>query len=67
MPHMTVELLKSQTRIDILHVAYKGAAPAIADTIDGWPRVRPGSAARAMLCPPGVCSWIRQDDGMLAR
>ncbi|MFJ3464081.1 Bug family tripartite tricarboxylate transporter substrate binding protein [Achromobacter spanius] len=35
MPHMTIELLKSQTRIDFLHVAYKGAAPAIADTIGG--------------------------------
>lgn len=35
MPHMTIELFKSQTKVDFLHVAYKGAAPAIADTIGG--------------------------------
>lgn len=35
MPHMAIELFKSQTKVDFLHVAYKGAAPAIADTIGG--------------------------------
>lgn len=35
MPHMTIELFKNQTKVDFLHVAYKGAAPAIADTIGG--------------------------------
>ncbi len=35
MPHMAITLLKSSTRVDFLHVAYKGAAPAITDTIGG--------------------------------
>lgn len=35
MPHMTIELLKSATKVNFLHVAYKGAAPAITDTIGG--------------------------------
>ncbi|ALM86120.1 tripartite tricarboxylate transporter substrate binding protein [Bordetella sp. N] len=35
MPHMAIELFKQQTKVGFLHVAYKGAAPAIADTIGG--------------------------------
>ena len=34
-PHMTGELFKSYTRVDIQHVPYKGGAPAIADLIAG--------------------------------
>ena len=33
--HIAVELLKSRTGIDIIHVPYKGGAPALADTIAG--------------------------------
>ncbi|HEY9281562.1 MAG TPA: tripartite tricarboxylate transporter substrate binding protein [Eoetvoesiella sp.] len=33
MPHMAISLLKVQTGANILHVPYKGAAPAIQDTI----------------------------------
>jgi tripartite-type tricarboxylate transporter receptor subunit TctC len=33
--HMSGELLKVQTGIDIIHVAYKGAAPAVADVVAG--------------------------------
>jgi tripartite-type tricarboxylate transporter receptor subunit TctC len=35
MPHMTIELFKAATRVNFLHVAYKGAAPAITDTLGG--------------------------------
>ncbi|GAA4343976.1 tripartite tricarboxylate transporter substrate binding protein [Pigmentiphaga soli] len=35
MPHMAIVQLKLATRANILHVPYKGAAPAITDTIGG--------------------------------
>lgn len=35
MPHMAISLLKAQTQANILHIPYKGAAPAIQDTIGG--------------------------------
>jgi tripartite-type tricarboxylate transporter receptor subunit TctC len=35
MPHMAIALFQTSTKADILHVAYKGAAPAITDTIGG--------------------------------
>ncbi|MFN2645381.1 MAG: tripartite tricarboxylate transporter substrate binding protein [Burkholderiales bacterium] len=34
-PHMTGELFKSYTHVDIQHIPYKGGAPAIADLIAG--------------------------------
>ena len=33
--HLSVELLKSTTRIDLLHVPYKGAAPGVTDVAGG--------------------------------
>ena len=37
--HLTLEMFKSMSRIDLLHVAYKGGAPAIADLIGGQTKV----------------------------
>src|SRR5688572_16583168 len=34
-PHMSIELFKYMTGIDIVHVAYKGAAPALNDVMGG--------------------------------
>ena len=33
--HLSMEMLKSQAGVDILHVPYKGAAPAVADLLGG--------------------------------
>ncbi len=34
-PHMSIELFKFMAGIDILHIAYKGAAPALTDVMGG--------------------------------
>ncbi len=34
-PHLTIEQIKSQTKGNIIHVPYKGASPAVSDTIGG--------------------------------
>ena len=34
-PHLAMELFKTMARIDVVHIAYKGAAPALADLIAG--------------------------------
>ena len=49
-PHLTAELLKQQTGIDILHVPYKGTVPAITDTIAG--NVSMTFAQTLTLLPP---------------
>jgi len=35
LPHLALELLKNSAKIDLLHVPYKGAAPAVSDLIGG--------------------------------
>jgi tripartite-type tricarboxylate transporter receptor subunit TctC len=49
-PHLTAELLRQQTGIDILHVPYKGTVPAITDTIAG--NVSMAFAQTLTLLPP---------------
>ena len=34
-PHLSMELFKSMARIDVVHIAYKGASPAVADLLGG--------------------------------
>jgi tripartite-type tricarboxylate transporter receptor subunit TctC len=34
-PHLSMELFKSVAHIDVVHIAYKGASPALADLIGG--------------------------------
>jgi len=34
-PHLSMELFKSTARIDMVHIAYKGASPALSDLIGG--------------------------------
>ncbi len=34
-PHLSMELFKTMAKIDVVHIAYKGAAPALADLIGG--------------------------------
>ena len=33
--HLAMELLKERTRVDIAHIVYKGAAPAVQDVVSG--------------------------------
>lgn len=46
--HLSVELLKVQTGIDLVHVPYKGAGPALADLIGGQVQVMCTSPLPAM-------------------
>ncbi len=48
-PHMSIELMKSMTRIDIVHVPYKGASAALADVISGNLEASVGNFAGAPL------------------
>ena len=48
-PHLSIELLKSMTGIDIVHVPYKGAAPALADVIGGQMQASVGNLPGGLL------------------
>jgi tripartite-type tricarboxylate transporter receptor subunit TctC len=48
-PHLSIELLKLMTGIDIVHVPYKGAAVALSDAISGHIEASVGNLAGAPL------------------
>jgi len=48
-PHLSIELLKMLARIDIVHVPYKGAAPALADVMSGHVESSVGNLAGGPL------------------
>ena len=48
-PHLSIELLKTMTGIDIVHVPYKGAAAALADVISGHMESSVGNLAGGPL------------------
>ena len=48
-PHMSIELMRSVTGIDILHVPYKGASAALADVLAGHLEASVGNFAGAPL------------------
>jgi tripartite-type tricarboxylate transporter receptor subunit TctC len=52
MPHMAIEQLIDSTGVNYMHVAYKGAAPAITDTIGGQVNGFIGDV-------PGILSFIK--------
>jgi tripartite-type tricarboxylate transporter receptor subunit TctC len=51
-PHMAIEQLRSATGLDILHVPYKGAAPAVTDLMGGQVTAMFGDVA-------GVIPYVR--------
>jgi tripartite-type tricarboxylate transporter receptor subunit TctC len=46
--HLALELLKSMTGIDVVHVPYKGGAPAVMDTISGQVQISFSSVPTVM-------------------
>jgi tripartite-type tricarboxylate transporter receptor subunit TctC len=52
MPHMAIEQLRAATSVDFLHVAYKGAAPAVTDTIGGQVNAFIGDV-------PGILGFVK--------
>lgn len=48
-PHLSIELLKTMTGINIVHVAYKGAAAALADVMSGHMESSVGNLAGGPL------------------
>jgi tripartite-type tricarboxylate transporter receptor subunit TctC len=48
-PHLSIELLKTMTRIDIVHVPYKGATPALTDVMSGHIESSVGNLSGSLL------------------
>ncbi len=54
--HLTMEMLKTAAKIDVTHVPYKGAAPAVADLLGG-------QVQAAFFVPGNVAQFVK--DGRL--
>lgn len=54
--HLTMEMLKTAARVDVAHIPYKGAAPAVADLVGG-------QVDAAFLVPGNVQQFVK--DGKL--
>ena len=48
-PHLSIELMKTVTRINIVHVPYKGAAQALADVMSGHIESSVGNLSGSLL------------------
>jgi len=48
-PHLSIELLKTMARINIVHVPYKGAAPALTDVMSGHIESSVGNLSGSLL------------------
>ena len=61
--HLAGELFKAQAQIDIVHVAYKGAAPALQDVIAGHVQMMFATAASVVgHIKDGLVRAARRDD-----
>jgi tripartite-type tricarboxylate transporter receptor subunit TctC len=50
--HLTMEMLKSATHIDLIHVPYKGSAPAVTDLIGG-------QVSASFLVPGNILEYVK--------
>jgi tripartite-type tricarboxylate transporter receptor subunit TctC len=51
--HLTMEMLKSAARIEVMHVPYKGAGPALADLVGG-------QVQAAFMVPGNVQQFVKE-------
>jgi tripartite-type tricarboxylate transporter receptor subunit TctC len=56
-PHLSMELLKLMAQINVVHIAYKGAAPTIADLLGG--QIPAGIVNIPALLPLVQAGWLR--------
>jgi tripartite-type tricarboxylate transporter receptor subunit TctC len=55
--HLTMELFKQETGAFMLHIPYRGIAPAINDLLGGQTQAMfPGSRRRCRTCAPAACA-----------
>lgn len=57
--HLAMELLKFETRIDLVHVSYKGSSGAIVDLIGGHVQAMILALQPARPCAAASCASMR--------